>query len=262
VTGFRDAFAAALLAPVPPASPAGLDGEAARRFRIWRNNVHAALTGALADAYPVVARLVGEAFFAATAREFVRAHPPRTSVLALYGAGFAEFLEGFPPAATLPYLPDVARLERACLEAMHAADAPPLDPASLAAAGDRLADMRFRPHPAARLVRSAHPVVSIRAANQGDAPRARAEIAARPEAALVTRPALEVRVDALAPGAAAFADRLLAGDPAGAAWEAAAAADPGFDPADAFRRLLTAGAFASVLDDTPTGGPPCPPSAA
>ena len=60
------------------------------------------------------------------ARAYALAEPPRSPVLMDYGAGFADFIAGFAPAASLPYLPDVARIERAWREAYHAADAEPL----------------------------------------------------------------------------------------------------------------------------------------
>ena len=56
-------FAAALLDPSPDAAPAGSSDLAARRFRVYRNNVRVALTEALAAAYPVTARVVGAPFF-------------------------------------------------------------------------------------------------------------------------------------------------------------------------------------------------------
>ena len=128
---FQADVAAALADGDPAAHPRALTGRAAARFRVYRNNYRHGLARQLAEAYPVVERLVGDAFFAATAQVFLHAHPPRTRSLALFGAGFAEFLEGFPPAASVPYLADVARLERARLEALHAADADPLAPAAL-----------------------------------------------------------------------------------------------------------------------------------
>ena len=45
---------------------------------------------------------------------------------------FPEFLARFPPAASLAYIADVARLEWAVNRALHAPDAAPLDVARLA----------------------------------------------------------------------------------------------------------------------------------
>jgi len=44
----------------------------------------------------------------------------RAAALAEYGDGFADFLAGFAPAQSLPYLADVARLEWAINAAYHA----------------------------------------------------------------------------------------------------------------------------------------------
>ena len=49
----------------------------------------------------------------AMAREFVRAHPPSSPLLFLYGQEFPAFMETFEPARSIPYLADVARIERA-----------------------------------------------------------------------------------------------------------------------------------------------------
>jgi hypothetical protein len=103
---FQADFAAALLARDPAARPAsmtrGLAREAAARFRVYRNNVHHGLSQQLAEAYPVVRRLVGEAFFQATAREYLAGHPPRGRSLALFGEAFPGFLAEFPPADSRP----------------------------------------------------------------------------------------------------------------------------------------------------------------
>ncbi len=234
-------FAAALLAPEPDARPSWLPDDQAARFAVYRNNLHHGLGQALGEAYPVVRRLVGDAFFMATARIFLAAYPPRSRSLALHGEGFAEFLDGFEPASTLPYLADVARLERAWLESLHAADAEPLTPDALADLGDGLATARFEPHPATRLVQSAHPVVSIWQANQEDG--SGGEIEDRPEAALVCRALDTVTVRALAPADAGFAAALLDGA------SAAEAAADGVDVAGTFHILLADGAFAALRPD-------------
>lgn len=240
---FRARFAAALLARAPQACPPGLDARAAHRFAIHRNNVHRALGDALAAAYPAVHRLVGDAFFRAAAREYFADNPQREASLALCGAGFADFLAAFAPAAALPYLADVARIERAWLEACHAADAPALDPAALAREGGALAGLRLAAHPAARLVSSRYPAVSLWRHNTSEAPAAPLTLDARAEHALITRPGFEVRVAALGPAAAAFAGALLRGERADAAYAAAANVERAFDVTAGFALLLAAGAF-------------------
>jgi hypothetical protein len=67
------------------------------------------------------------------ARVYLVENPPRSPVIFEYGGSFADFLERFEPLAGYPYLPDVARLERAWLDAFHAADADPLQAGDLGA---------------------------------------------------------------------------------------------------------------------------------
>ncbi|HLX24330.1 MAG TPA: DNA-binding domain-containing protein [Usitatibacter sp.] len=134
---------------------------------VYRRNMLANLGGALAATFPVVERLVGEAFFREAARAFVLAHPSRSGDLNEYGESFADFLEAYPHARSLTYLADVARLEWACHESYQAADAAPFDLASLASVpADGYGRIRFALHPAVRLVRSAHAIESIWSANQ------------------------------------------------------------------------------------------------
>lgn len=244
--GFQAGFAAALASGDPAARPEGLECAAAPRFRIYRNNFYHGLSQQLAKAYPVVRRLVGDAFFIATACAFLDAHPPRSRSLALFGGEFPGFLEGFPLAASLPYLRDVARLERAWLEALHAADAPPLAPAALRDLGHALAETRFVPHPAARIVGSDHPIVDLWLANQPGAGSGPCRLDAVAQSALITRPRLRVEVRRLAPAQAVFARALSAGEDAIAAFEQAGRIDGQFDASTAFRELLSAGAFAET----------------
>ena len=245
-------FACALLdlsRPAPAATRRGDERPVERRFAIYRNNVAVALIGALEARYPVVRRLTGDDFFRAMAGAFVAAEKPRSPALIHYGDGFPAFIAGFPPAEAVPYLADVARLENAWVEAYHAADADPLGLDALAAiAPDGLEALRFRPHPAARLLRFSHPAASIWAASQGDGePRAPEVWSA--EAALVARPDADVFVRVLPPGGFAFAAALFAGVSLGAA--AALAAADGFDPGAHLVGLIEAGAFQSLISQEP-----------
>jgi len=85
----------------------------ARGLAVHRNNWRSNLRSALRATYPVVERLVGAEFFTYAANCFIDAHPSRSANLQDYGAEFAVFLHAFQPAQDLPYLTDVAKLERA-----------------------------------------------------------------------------------------------------------------------------------------------------
>lgn len=130
---------------------------AGNRLGIYRNTYRGTLVSALRITYPAVDRLVGETFFEGAARAFIAAHVPRAANLNVYGGAFGDFLAAFAPAASLVYLPDVARLEWAVNCAGNAPDAPALEPAALAEVAE--ADqgrIRFRPHPSTHVVRLAH----------------------------------------------------------------------------------------------------------
>lgn len=240
-------FADALLAEsftCPPGLIAWNGSDPGRRFAVYRNNVIVGLVDALADTYPVTQALVGETFFREMARLFVRAHPPRSPVLAWYGDAFPAFAETFPPVAALPYLADVARLERLRVQSYHAADAAPLPPAEIAALladEDALPLVRFTLHPAVGVLRAAHPVVSLWAAHQADDPvGALADVdLAVAEAALVLRPGLDVEITRIEDGAAEFIDNLRHGLALGPAADTAAA----FDLAATLGLLIRSGAI-------------------
>lgn len=242
-------FAAAILDPAreQPQTVAGPRGkQAVRRFNVYRNNVTVSLINALADIFPAVRRITGDTLFRDMARAFVRAHPPSSPLLFLYGHDFPAFVERSEHAARMPYLADVARLERAWLTAYHAADLAPLTPETLAAIDpDALGDAVFEPHPATGLVRSAYAVFDIFDANRSDAPVPRID-AGRAQAALVTRPGDEIRVTALPDGDDAFFACLLTGGTLGEAAEAGASAAPAFDLGGAIGGLLSTGAFTGV----------------
>ena len=209
MSGFADiqrAFAGAVLdtdaaVPAPVSRKAG--GVPSRRFGVYRNNVYASLIDVLAGHFPVVARLVGEEFFRAMARAYVEDEPPRSAVLLRYGAGFPAFVAGFPPAAPVPYLADMASLEWACHAAYHAEDAAPVPLTDLACAVEDAEHAVLRLHPSLGVVRSLYPIVSISELNRqsGQVPAARLE---GREDALVARPKLEVEIRRLPHGGAPF----------------------------------------------------------
>lgn len=241
--------AAGLLDPARP-PPAGVvapgGGPVGKRFAVYRNTVVSGLVDALATTFPACVTLVGTAFFRAAAAVFVRRSPPRSALLLAYGAGFPAFLAGFPPAASIPYLADVAALEWAMTEAFHAADADPLPVAALGGvAPAALAGTRLRLHPSLRLLASRWPVMTVWADLTGD--RAGGIDLDRGEEVLVVRPADRVEVTALPPGAAVFLAALGDGDGLGVAAaravDAAASRGAGFELSEHLAGLFQAGCF-------------------
>ncbi len=238
---FAAAFAAGLRSgDLPPGATGGDPAEATRRFAVYRNNVAVSLGDALAARFPVIRRLVGEAFFAELAAAYRRDAPPATPVLAEWGAGFAAWLSAVPPLAAYPYMADVARIEYARGRAFHAADAVPVDPAHLAAADP--ATLCLGLHPSVTVLRLAHPAVTIWAMNQpGASP---GPVPPGPETALILRDrAFDVPVIAIGPGDATLIGALGKGAPLMAAAAAAQVAEPGHAPQPILTRLMQAGAL-------------------
>lgn len=236
------AFTAALLDPDLPC-PADLrswnGSDPAPRFAVHRNNVIVSLVDAVADQFPVTLELVGTEFFRAMARVFVQQHPPRSRIIAAIGVPFADFIASFAPAATVPYLADVARLELARIEACHAADADTLGADAIGRAmadPQRLAQLSVELHPSVRLLSSPHAVFSLWAAHQGafDIAEVDPDIA---QQVLVFRDGLDVQAMQITPGACCFLTQLGRGASLAEAVEAAdaaAAAEPGADASAPF----------------------------
>lgn len=244
-------FAAALLDPAL-ACPQGLvtwnGSDPAVRFNVYRNNVVSSLIDALADTFPVVQELVDEEFFRAMAARFVRQSPPRSRLLAHYGAGFPAFIDTFEPARSVPYLADVARLEIARVHAYHAADALPAARETIAhalASGERLGALRVELHPCVSVLRSRHAIVSIWAAHQGEGELGDVDPGIG-ESALVVRSVLDVLVLKLAPDVAQFASAVMQGQGLADAAQSTIDSAPDFDLSAALALLLARGAVTSI----------------
>lgn len=237
---FHSDFAGAITSgdttPIEPwlTTPSGL-----RRMAVYRNNVVHGVIEVLRAAYPAVDRLVGANFFAPMAKAYWQAFPPRQPSMSLYGEGFADFIDGYAPAAELVYLGDVARLDRAWLEAHHAADAPTLGPGQVAQlAQEALPLLAPGLHPSVSLLSSAWPAYAIWSSNRGDAEPI--QIKLRPEAsfAMVWRHRGTVQHRSLAAGDHAFHVALAHRQSLQDAAEAALEIDPGHNAAALFGEAL------------------------
>ena len=220
-----------------------MDGAPSGALAIYRGNLYANATEALGSAYPAVRRIVGEKFFDATARQFVRAHPSLHGDLNRYGERLPDFLERFPHTADLPYLPDVARMEWLVHRAYFAADAAPFDLSAI----EEHALLRPQLAPACALMESAWPLGRIWAIHQDDYPGDfEIDLAAGPDRILVHRPRWRTVVVTLPPGDYAFLNCALQGKTLVEALEAGAT-DEHFDPATALAHWIQAGVIASLV---------------
>jgi len=222
----------------------GLDPSA--RLGIYRHHYLISLTEALTAIYPVVCRLVDERFFAYAAHGFIAQTPPREPCLFEYGAAFPDFLAELPSAASLVYLPDVARLEWAINASLHAPAEAPIGRAGFAEVS--MADypkLVFRLQPSLRLLSSDWPVDRIWQANRPeneivgrvdlDEGNCRLEIRQQDDSVVFRR------LDA---GEFNFRKALAEGGSLESAAAAVLASEPSFDLVSALGRLISEGLIA------------------
>lgn len=254
----QDRFADALIdaeRPVPPTVTSHTARTPQKRYAVYRNNVIAGLSEALRTQFPATEKVVGTEFFMGLARVYISSEPPRSPVMMNYGERFAGFIERFEPAAEIPYLADVARLEFARTQAYHAADATPLDPAAWHGLDeDALSDLRVVLHPSLRIVRSVFPGVTIWSMNSGVMEPSSIEDCG-PEDALIVRPRGDVNMRLLPPGGAVFFDGLATGMTLGEA-AASAGADASFDLAANLAGLIEAELAIKLVISSTNGAAP------
>jgi len=215
-------FAASLLAESP--LDAGLD--------VYRSTVTANYRNAMAATYRVVRELTGQAFFDAAVDAFAVAHPSASGDLNVYGGDLAAFLDNYPHAQQLSYLPDVARLEWAMDEAARAADAAVSAEATVAALStlgpEELICQRLALDASCRLLRSEFPILRIFQAHRADGDFA-IDFDVPAEHLLVRRDGASPVVERLAPAEYEWLAALGAGHTLGVALESAFACDAQFD---------------------------------
>jgi hypothetical protein len=249
ISSYSADFASGLLDPdrgAPAIVVASDARRVAKRYDVYRNNVTVSLIRALMNIYPAVHRITGDEFFRAMARFHVRATPPRSPLLFEYGRSFPDFIACYEFARSMPWLPDVARIERAWLDAYHAEDIEPLGPTALATVPlDRIGDLVFTSHPAAWIVGSEFSAATIFATNKGETAVGRID-ASNAEYALITRPATDVVVRILPAPAGKLMAHLMAGGTLGEAAAVAMQADPTFDLSAGITGIVEAGAFTAM----------------
>lgn len=84
---------------------------AIEQLNSYRDSVMGGINEALTISYPVVKKLVGDDFFNYLTQLYIQRTPSTSPDLNNYGHDFCNFLETCNNLESVPYLPDVARLE-------------------------------------------------------------------------------------------------------------------------------------------------------
>ena len=200
---------------------------ALERLAIYNDGYFARLVECLADDYQALAHALGAAEFERLARAYIALHPSGSPSLNAYGAGMASYL-ATRSEPWAPFAHDLARLEWALVEVIHAEVAERLEP-------DALARVRPEDWPRARLVASpalcvlafSYPVnrfyQAFRDGGQPEMPQP------EPSAVVVQRSGLSLYRLGLEPAMRLLLEPLVAGRTLG---EALAALERGLSPAE------------------------------
>lgn len=241
----REAFAATFV------GDAALD--ARRRMTVYAESYFWRLSEVLHDQYRVLAWLLGAHRFHDFVTDFVWQVPSRSPDVRRFGSGLPDFLAAHPLEAAHGGLVEVARVERAIVEAIDVPDEPVVDRARLGAVPiERWPGLRLRPgaHVTVMATRRSYPLAF--AAWRAEEPSPPEVPAAPPEPGhhvLVWRKELEVFHRAIAAAPAAALRAAAEGEPFEAMCDAALAVDPALDPAALVGQLglwIDDGVFAAL----------------
>jgi len=257
LASLQDAFAAALadpdadsafiahLTPLPERADALHD-----RMGLYRGNVRAARRQALANAYPVLAALTGDAYFDALSLAYARAQPTRDADLNRFGAALPTFIEGYEADPRYAYFGDMARLEWAMHVAAFAADAKRLSPQQWSELdAERLAAARLAVHPACAALASRYAVQALWRAHCPDVEAVWPTRIDTPSWTLVVRPQWRPALLTHTEAAHVAFGEIARGATLDEALDAAFAVDPGFDFARQWQAWIVSGAITGLRSD-------------
>lgn len=174
----------------------------AEQVDIYREQFFLRHLDVLLDDFMSIAHLLGDDAFDALGRAYLEAHPPSSFTLRDLGHAMTDFIARTAPWSADPLLADLSRVEWAFVEAFDAADAPPLDPSTMASAReDAWSGARIILHPAVQRIALGHPAHHYRQLVREGAPASRPQ--AMPAFVVIHRPAdvlhcVDVEADAFA----------------------------------------------------------------
>lgn len=217
------------------------------RLNIYRNNAREGFLKALEATFPIIVRLAGADWFRQTGAQYMQRSPSTSGNLHYVGQHFAAFLDKQLKESAYDYFADVARLEWAYQQVVVAADHPTFDPTALGAiAPDDYGALRFKTHPALRLIASRYPLLAIWKANrETDADDATIDLESGPSYLLIVRRDTHVELRELSAGEFTLLAAFAHGQALADAAEAALSSQPDFELGAALARLMQ---FGTLVD--------------
>ena len=132
------------------------------RMAVYSKGYLARIRETLLEVYESVRQVLGPERFDEMAAAYAKRYPTSNYNLNYAGARLEEFLKSHSWTKTLPFLPDLARLEWRIWEAFHAFDAPPLTPAQMASITPKdWENVQLEFQPSVRLAVSRWPILDI-----------------------------------------------------------------------------------------------------
>ncbi len=190
------------------------------RLAIYAQGYLERIRQALAEVYESVCHVIGAEAFAELADTYARRYPSQEYNLTMAGRFLPALLAQVPLGSSLPFLPDLARLEWRVCEAFHAFDRPPLNPERLMPPTlETWSRIGLLLQPSVGIVESAWPVVDIWSTRHQPRETIALELADRPQRVLVYRDDVRVRCALLEPAQTLLLQSLQAGDSLGVSCE-------------------------------------------
>jgi hypothetical protein len=177
------------------------------RWHVYAHGYLTRLAETLESDYPTVRRILGAEPFEDLVERYLETFPPRSFDLGRAGDRLPEFLETDPLSAGLPFLPDLALLERALAEAFVAEDAVPLTWSDVQALDpEGVAGLPLVLSPGTKLIRSPWPLGEIWESRRVKDDDVEIDLEGRPANVLVWRRGLRACCQSLDADLAAFVE--------------------------------------------------------
>ncbi len=163
------------------------------RMSVYAGGYVARIRESLAETYEAVKHVMGEDAFTRLAESYAQAYPSHSYNLSDASKELPTFLEQSTWKDNLPFLPDLARLERLIAESFHSFAKSKFDVLALAGLDeDGWNNLRIEFQPFVKIISSPWPIVDLWTARKTPISKINVTLEGRPQCALVYRREFEV----------------------------------------------------------------------